>query len=162
MSLLARFSGWLVRRRRGRLQVYADEQSYLIRLKCIWDSVEQPPTIHESPQNAELHPSESEDVWHRKIVTIAANLDWKIAFTSAFSKAISVADRSMQGRVLIALSELSSDPATPRGDTVKPLIGDKQGLWRYRLGDYRLVYEPRLSDRMVVLIDFAARGGVYG
>jgi mRNA interferase RelE/StbE len=88
-------------------------------------------------------------------------LDWKVAFTADFSKAISSADRSMQGRILLAIAELSSDPITRRGDTVKPLVGDKHGVWRYRLGDYRLLYEPVARDRMVVLLDFAARGTVY-
>ena len=122
MSLFARFSGWLVRLRRGHLQVHVYKHSYIHHLKRIWNSVEQPPTIHESPQNAELRSPVSEQ---HVFLKIFSDLDWKIAFTSAFSKAIAVADRSMQGRVLIALAELSSDPATPRGDTVKPLIGDK-------------------------------------
>jgi mRNA-degrading endonuclease RelE of RelBE toxin-antitoxin system len=88
-------------------------------------------------------------------------LPWSIAFTPTFRKAISVVDRKLQGRVLSALTELSEKPTMAHGDTRKPLTGELKGLWRYRFGDYRLVYEPREEKRIVVLLDFDARGGVY-
>jgi mRNA interferase RelE/StbE len=33
----------------------------------------------------------------------------------------------------------------------KPLQGEKKGLWRYRVGDYRLICDVQ-DDRMVVLV----------
>jgi mRNA-degrading endonuclease RelE of RelBE toxin-antitoxin system len=86
---------------------------------------------------------------------------WSIAFTPAFKKAIAAVDKKLQGRVLAALSELSETPTTPHGDTRKPLAGELKGLWRHRCGDYRLVYKPEETTRVVVLIDFASRGSVY-
>ena len=88
-------------------------------------------------------------------------LPWSIAFTPSFRKAISIVDRKLQGRVLSAITELSDKPTVIHGDTRKPLSGELKGYWRYRLGDYRLVYEPREHARIVVLIDFAARGEAY-
>jgi mRNA-degrading endonuclease RelE of RelBE toxin-antitoxin system len=88
-------------------------------------------------------------------------LEWSIAFTPAFKKAIAAVDKKLQGRVLAALSELSEKPTTPHGDTRKALSGDLRGLWRHRCGDYRLVYKPQEQTRVVVLVDFAARGSVY-
>jgi mRNA interferase RelE/StbE len=86
---------------------------------------------------------------------------WAIAFTPTFRKAISAIDRKLQGRVLSALAELSDQPTIAHGDTRKPLTGALKGLWRYRLGDYRLVYEPREERRLIVLIDLDSRGSVY-
>ena len=70
-------------------------------------------------------------------------------------------DRKIQGRILAAISDLSEAPLTPHGDTVKPLGGEMKGLWRYRVGDYRLVYQPREPLHIVVLLLFAARGDAY-
>jgi mRNA interferase RelE/StbE len=93
--------------------------------------------------------------------TRALPLDWSIAFTPNFRKAVEDMDKKMQGRILAAISELSETPNAARGDTVKPLVGERKGLWRYRLGDFRLVYEPREDSHLVVLLDFGARGGIY-
>lgn len=86
---------------------------------------------------------------------------WAIAFTPSFRKSIAGIDKKLQGRVLTAIAELSEQPASPHGDTKKPLSAELKGLWRYRVGDYRLIYEPNEEKRLVVLLEFAARGGVY-
>ena len=87
--------------------------------------------------------------------------EWSIAFTPTFLKSMSGVDKKMQGRILTALAQLSEEPLALHGDTIKSLDGNLKGLWRFRIGDYRLVYEPRESPKRVVLVDFAARGGVY-
>ncbi len=86
---------------------------------------------------------------------------WSIAFTPTFRKSVAAVDKNLQGRVLAALSVLVDAPDKVHGDTMKPLIGEFKGLWRYRVGDYRLVYQPRQDRHTVVLIDFGPRGGVY-
>jgi mRNA interferase RelE/StbE len=157
MSLLDSFRKWLARRRIGRLVVCLTEPEYKWRLSEIWD----PPPLPPTPPASEAETGS----FRRDFILFSRKppptLDWKIAFTSAFTKAIAQIDRSMQGRVLLAIAELSINPTTARGDTIKPLTGDRRGAWRYRLGDFRLVYEPQSTDRMVVLIDFAARSQAY-
>lgn len=86
---------------------------------------------------------------------------WVIAFTSTFQKSISNIDKKLQGRVLKAVSDLSNAPITLIGDTIKPLIGELKGLWRYRIGDYRLIYEPNEESKKVVLLEFSPRGSIY-
>lgn len=86
---------------------------------------------------------------------------WAIWFTPSFQKSISSIDKKLQGRILIAISELSEEPITPAGDTKKPLSGELKGLWRYRLGDYRLIYEPNENKQAVVLLEFSARSSIY-
>ena len=64
-------------------------------------------------------------------------------------------------RVTNAIVEICKDPMTPRGNTVKRLIGGMSVHWRYRLGDFRLVYRPD-NDRLTVFrYRLAPRGGVY-
>ena len=63
----------------------------------------------------------------------------------AFRKQIEPVDKKLQGRILLAITELTAQPNVLRGDTVKPLQGDLNGYWRYRIGDYRLVYAMTLQ-----------------
>ena len=86
---------------------------------------------------------------------------WYIGMSSNFSKAISKIDRKLQGRILEALTDITENPTTIRGDTVKPLSGELQGCWRYRLGDYRLIYSPDQSSGDITLLAFASRGSIY-
>jgi mRNA-degrading endonuclease RelE of RelBE toxin-antitoxin system len=87
---------------------------------------------------------------------------WYIGMSSGFRKAISDIDRKLQGRILEALTEISENPTTIRGDTIKPLASNLKGCWRYRIGDYRLVYSPDLSSGDITLLAFASRGPIYG
>jgi len=86
---------------------------------------------------------------------------WYIGMSSAFSKDISKIDRKLQGRILEAITEITQEPMILRGDTVKPLTGELQGCWRYRLGDYRLIYSPDKATGDITLVAFASRGSVY-
>ncbi|MBE9127810.1 MULTISPECIES: type II toxin-antitoxin system RelE family toxin [unclassified Coleofasciculus] len=64
---------------------------------------------------------------------------WLIAWSDEFVKNIQNIDRKLQGRILEAISHISAQPTVSTGDTVKPLKGELKGLWRYRIGKYRLV-----------------------
>jgi mRNA interferase RelE/StbE len=86
---------------------------------------------------------------------------WLLSFSADFLKAIASIDKNQQARVLKAIAEISEEPEKRHGDTVKPLVGKLKGWWRYRIGDFRLVYEPMSVKKIVVLHDFASRGGVY-
>ena len=79
-----------------------------------------------------------------------------------FLKATQNIDRKLQGRIFEAIAYISKEPTTPQGNTVKPLTLGLKGLWRYRIGDFRLVYHPNRENGHITLIAFAARGRVYG
>ncbi len=69
-------------------------------------------------------------------------------------------NKDLQRQVTRALNELEADPITPRGDTIKALKGWKN-LWRYRLGDYRLIYEVVQDQPIVRLLAIGPRKDVY-
>ena len=92
---------------------------------------------------------------------LPSELDWYLGMSDEFTKAIRGIDRKLQGRILEAISYISRSPTSPKGNTVKPLTADLKGLWRYRIGDYRLVYYPDNEGKRVVLVAFASRSGVY-
>jgi mRNA-degrading endonuclease RelE of RelBE toxin-antitoxin system len=87
--------------------------------------------------------------------------DWQSIFTNDFKKSVKQMDKNLQGRVFSAILEILESPLTLKGDTLKPLSADLKGAWRYRLGDYRLVYFPNSEGKKVVFLDIASRGGVY-
>lgn len=70
-------------------------------------------------------------------------------------------DRTLLGRVLVAIAEICEGPTSLRGDTVKPLSGELAGRWRYRIGDYRLIYLPDERRRTVFLLAISPRGSAY-
>ena len=87
---------------------------------------------------------------------------WLVSFTSEFQKNLSqYNDKKLQGRILEAIAEIVVSPLTKRGDTVKPLKGPLEGSWRYRIGDYRLIYDPDERGKKVSLIAFRPRGNAY-
>jgi mRNA interferase RelE/StbE len=91
-----------------------------------------------------------------------AETDVVFGMTIQFRRDVAQVEKKLQGRILQAIGEILDSPKTPRGDTVKPLAGELKGLWRYRIGDYRLVYQPSQDGSTVMLVSFASRGSVYG
>ena len=81
--------------------------------------------------------------------------------SDAFMDSIQSVDGKLRGRVLECLRQLSRDPMEVKGDTVKRLGGDLKGWWRYRLGDYRLIYAPDRDRRTVLLVDLVPRSEAY-
>jgi len=94
-------------------------------------------------------------LYHREIA------EWTVGFAPSFRKAIGSVDKNLQGRILEALANICAAPLTSQGDTKKPLEGKLKGLWRYRIGDYRLIYQPERDSAKVILVDFVARGDAY-
>lgn len=67
-------------------------------------------------------------------------------------------DEVMKRRVVLKLEELAEDPF-PRG--VVKLQG-RDGVYRVRVGDYRILYEVVATERMVLIDKIDHRSGVYG
>ncbi|MDX2109080.1 MAG: type II toxin-antitoxin system RelE/ParE family toxin [Verrucomicrobiota bacterium] len=86
---------------------------------------------------------------------------WLISLSKEFMKQVRSIDRKLQGRILDAISDIASAPCSPVGDTCKPLRGELEGAWRYRIGDYRLIYRPDEARQTVHLLAFGARGSIY-
>ena len=86
--------------------------------------------------------------------------EWRFTAASKFIK--DVKQRlDLFDRVLQAVEEIRQHPTLSRGNTVKRLTRDLEGMWRYRIGDYRLVYEPDNDRRVVHLLSISHRKDVY-
>lgn len=85
---------------------------------------------------------------------------WTLRFTPRAQKALAKLDRTVASRILKTLERNLELYGDPRGFG-SALAGDLSGMWRYRIGDYRVL--ARIEDEIVtiVVIDVARRSGVY-
>jgi mRNA interferase RelE/StbE len=72
-------------------------------------------------------------------------------------KELSKLDKSVAGRINKAVITLADDPR-PTG--VRALVGHP-GLWRIRVGDYRVVYTIKDTELVVLALRIAHRSAVY-
>jgi len=87
--------------------------------------------------------------------------NWQSIFSEDFKKCLRTIDKKLKGRILEAVLQISENPTTLQGDTVKPLRNELAGCWRYRIGDYRLIYKPIKEVFKILFLDFGSRGGIY-
>jgi mRNA interferase RelE/StbE len=48
------------------------------------------------------------------------------------------------------------------GPNIKPLVGELQGLYRYRFSNMRLIYQIDQKAKLITLVYFGSRGDIYG
>jgi len=121
----------------------------LLDIESLFSGAKPPPPRYIGPRSEEER------------VKKATKRSWMLAMSNSFVDSIKKIDGKLRGRVLECLSHLSRDPMSLKGDTVKPLGGELKGWWRYRLGDYRLIYAPDQDRMEILLVDFVPRGGAY-
>jgi len=83
-----------------------------------------------------------------------------IEVSHEFSKSVEKSDQTTKGRILDAIIRLSKEPCVSIGDTLRPL-DHEGGKWRFRIGDYRLIYLPSRENKVVSLLEFGSRGEIY-
>jgi mRNA interferase RelE/StbE len=66
---------------------------------------------------------------------------------------------STQKRINKAIDSLEIKPLS--GSQIKKLSGKLKGLYRYRLGKLRIIYQVLESDRKVLVAEIGPRGDVY-
>src|SRR5690606_17492111 len=85
---------------------------------------------------------------------------WQIIQKPAYLSDFVELNKNLQQAVVTALRELEQDPITPRGNTIKKLKG-YTNVYRYRLGDFRLLYAAKPEVKLLQLLAIGPRGSVY-
>jgi mRNA interferase RelE/StbE len=85
---------------------------------------------------------------------------WKIEFSDAADRDFAKLDRSIQRRIFRYLHERIASAADPR-DFGKPLLHELAGLWRDRVGDYRVLCSIEEDRLTVLVVEIAHRGVIY-
>jgi mRNA interferase RelE/StbE len=84
---------------------------------------------------------------------------WQIRFSKTADKALRKLDRAVAAKILNELEEVSklNNPRS-RG---KGLKHNLSGLWRYRVGDYRIICDIEDEVLVVLVVDVSHRRDVY-
>lgn len=86
---------------------------------------------------------------------------WISVTTPSFKKAIKKIKGPDSRRIHHAIEAIIKSPMSFHGETSKPLGNNKKGLWRYRVGDKRIIYEPNSEYKQVRLLDICNRDKAY-
>ena len=84
----------------------------------------------------------------------------KIVYKKKAVKAIEKMTRNIKQRIKSAIEGLALSP--PQGN-IKPLQGYKDGRFRLRVGDYRIIYKYDTDGKLQILVimDIGSRGDIY-
>lgn len=85
---------------------------------------------------------------------------WTIEYTDTAREQLRKLDKPMARRIVDFLDERVSLADNPR-QTGKALTGPLGGLWRYRVGDYRVICEIQDGALRVLVVQLGNRSQVY-
>lgn len=88
-----------------------------------------------------------------------ASAKWTLRYAAKTEKQLRKIDKPTRLRILDYMDSIErlEDP-TQRG---KPLAENLAGLWRYRVGDYRVICDIRQNELIILAIHIDHRGSVY-
>ena len=75
---------------------------------------------------------------------------WKIELSAVARKQLHALDRPVQKKIVDYLAERIEGCKSPR-HFGEALSANRAGLWRYRVGDYRIICEIQ-DDKVIVLV----------
>lgn len=87
-------------------------------------------------------------------------MSYSVQFSKQSAKELKKLDRVAQTYIIHWIEKNLIDCENPRQHG-KALVGDKSGLWRYRVGDYRLLCEIHDNILTVLVVKIAHRKEVY-
>jgi mRNA interferase RelE/StbE len=86
-------------------------------------------------------------------------MTWTIEFKSKANKSLQQLDKSIQIRIVDFLDNLVlQDNPRLQG---KALAGQYAGLWRYRVGDYRIICNIKDNQLTILVLQLGHRKNIY-
>ncbi|QCW77962.1 type II toxin-antitoxin system RelE/ParE family toxin [Streptomyces sp. S6] len=87
-------------------------------------------------------------------------MKYAFRFTAAAQRQLQAIDRPAAMRILAALTALGDDPYREDAD-IKKLTGPS-GLYRLRVGSYRVAYRVEDGELIILVVKVGNRRDVYG
>jgi mRNA interferase RelE/StbE len=84
---------------------------------------------------------------------------WEIVLTRPSEKVYDKAPGDIRGRLDECFEALEHNPL--HGNNIKALTGNLKGLYRYRVGDWRIIYRLSMKQKVVDIIAILSRGNAY-
>ncbi|PZU97833.1 MULTISPECIES: type II toxin-antitoxin system RelE family toxin [Synechococcales] len=85
---------------------------------------------------------------------------WTVEFIPEAAQQLRKLDRTAAGRIARYLQETVSNGRDPR-QRGQGLTANLAGLWRYRVGDYRVICQIETSRLLVLVVRVSHRGEAY-
>ncbi len=87
-------------------------------------------------------------------------MPWAFRFSERARKQLLGLDRQTQQQIVLYCEKRLAGKIDPRGFG-HALTGQFRGLWRYRIGDYRLVCEVRDRELVILVLAVGHRREIY-
>jgi mRNA interferase RelE/StbE len=87
-------------------------------------------------------------------------LAWTLRISDTARRQLKKLDRSTAQTLLRYLNRLLQETENPR-QRGKGMTANMAGLWRYRVGDYRLICEIQDGELVVLVLQVSHRGEAY-
>lgn len=84
-----------------------------------------------------------------------------VSLSKEAAKAYRKMDESTRRRIDKALDALGINPFDVERHDIKPLHGPLKGLWRYRVGRFRIIYRVNKEAKEVQIVTIRARSEAY-
>lgn len=84
---------------------------------------------------------------------------WEIVLTRPAEKIYDRSGRGMRASLDRCFEDLEKNPFY--GNNIRPLTGKLKGLYRYRIGDWRVIYRFLKEHMVVEIIAILPRGDAY-
>jgi len=85
-------------------------------------------------------------------------LVYKVAYLDSVEEDLKKLDKAIVRKILTRIETyLACDPK----ELGKPLKGEFQGYWRYRWGDYRVIYKISEREILITILRISNRKDVY-
>jgi mRNA interferase RelE/StbE len=88
-------------------------------------------------------------------------MPYKARFSRIFLKKYEKLPKDIKPRVIEAIKQILMNPHVGVPLIARALIGALKGLWRARIGKYRLIYEINEKEKIIVFYDVDLRKRVY-
>ena len=85
---------------------------------------------------------------------------YKLEFSKRFDRQFSKLDKSTQRYIFNWLIKHLDNVENPRYSS-KSLTGNKQGLWRYRIGNYRVIVDISDTNCVIIAVEVGHRKFIY-
>ncbi len=87
-------------------------------------------------------------------------MGYSVILTGDARRQLKKLDPRVARRIVDYLAEVSRlDDPRQRG---KSLVGDRAGIWRYRVGDYRVLCEIQDAQLVILVLETGHRSTIYG
>jgi mRNA interferase RelE/StbE len=87
-------------------------------------------------------------------------LAWNVELSATAEKQLRKLDRQWQTAILDYLEDEIAPTPDPRSKG-KALVGDKKGLWRFRVADFRIICEIQDTQLVILAVAIGHRKNVY-